>query len=192
MSGLSMNQIPTFADHWRELQLQLLKEAGIEVGSIMYEKKIGPQHAKLYDVSVVSPRNYFLNTPLLPGVTVGTVEARALIEPTRRLLPMSQKTISIRVHVFGAGKNQVVKITSPKDNREWKYVDGSDLSVDATMHSARTSQKSHADPLAARSCRSIARRRAKALRITSSGWTPTSWALAFVSSSVATSTASGV
>ena len=43
--------------------------------------------AKLYDVSVVSPRNYFLNTPLLPGVTVGTVEARSLIEPTRRLLP---------------------------------------------------------------------------------------------------------
>ena len=43
--------------------------------------------ASLYDVSVVSPRNYFLNTPLLPGVTVGTVEARSLIEPTRRLLP---------------------------------------------------------------------------------------------------------
>ena len=43
--------------------------------------------AKLYDVSVVSPRNYFLNTPLLPGVTVGTVEARSLIEPTRKLLP---------------------------------------------------------------------------------------------------------
>ena len=43
--------------------------------------------SSLYDVSVISPRNYFLNTPLLPGVTVGTVEARSLIEPMRRLLP---------------------------------------------------------------------------------------------------------
>ena len=40
-----------------------------------------------YDVFVVSPRNYFLNTPLLPGVTVGTVEARSLIQPVRNLLP---------------------------------------------------------------------------------------------------------
>ena len=40
-----------------------------------------------YEVFVVSPRNYFLNTPLLPGVTVGTVEARSLIQPVRNILP---------------------------------------------------------------------------------------------------------
>lgn len=53
-------------------------------GAVACLKEIDPA---LYDVSVISPRNYFLNTPLLPGVTVGTVEARSLIEPMRRLLP---------------------------------------------------------------------------------------------------------
>lgn len=37
-----------------------------------------------YDVSVVSPRNYFLFTPLLPGVTVGTNEERSIVEPIRK------------------------------------------------------------------------------------------------------------
>jgi NADH:ubiquinone reductase (non-electrogenic) len=32
---------------------------------------------------VVSPRNYFLFTPLLPSCTVGTVDVRSLVEPTR-------------------------------------------------------------------------------------------------------------
>lgn len=36
-----------------------------------------------YNVTVVSPRNYFLFTPLLPSVTVGTLESRSIIEPTR-------------------------------------------------------------------------------------------------------------
>lgn len=36
-----------------------------------------------YDVTVVSPRNHFLFTPLLPSTTVGTVEFRTIIEPIR-------------------------------------------------------------------------------------------------------------
>lgn len=36
-----------------------------------------------YNVVVISPRNYFLFTPLLPSVTVGTLEARSIIQPTR-------------------------------------------------------------------------------------------------------------
>lgn len=39
-----------------------------------------------YDVQVVSPRNFFLFTPLLPSVTNGTVEARSIVEPIRRLM----------------------------------------------------------------------------------------------------------
>lgn len=39
---------------------------------------------KLYDVTVVSPRNHFLFTPLLPSTTVGTVEFRSIIEPIRK------------------------------------------------------------------------------------------------------------
>ncbi|GMY25220.1 external alternative NAD(P)H-ubiquinone oxidoreductase B2, mitochondrial-like [Fagus crenata] len=38
-----------------------------------------------YDVQVVSPRNYFAFTPLLPSVTCGTVEARSVVEPIRSI-----------------------------------------------------------------------------------------------------------
>ncbi|HNO11637.1 MAG TPA: FAD-dependent oxidoreductase, partial [bacterium] len=37
----------------------------------------------LYDVTVVSTRNHFLFTPLLPSTTVGTIEFRSIIEPVR-------------------------------------------------------------------------------------------------------------
>ena len=36
-----------------------------------------------YDVTIVSPRNHFLFTPLLPSTTVGTIEFRSIIEPIR-------------------------------------------------------------------------------------------------------------
>jgi len=36
-----------------------------------------------YSVTIVSPRNHFLFTPLLPSTTVGTVEFRSIIEPIR-------------------------------------------------------------------------------------------------------------
>ncbi|CAD6335755.1 unnamed protein product [Miscanthus lutarioriparius] len=39
-----------------------------------------------YEVKVISPRNYFAFTPLLPSVTCGTVEARSIVEPIRRIL----------------------------------------------------------------------------------------------------------
>ena len=63
---LSMNQMPTFADHIRALTLRMLKEAGIEVGSIVYEKKIGTHHTKLYDVLEVG-----LTVRLFPCCTYG-------------------------------------------------------------------------------------------------------------------------
>ncbi|KAK9284453.1 hypothetical protein L1049_023626 [Liquidambar formosana] len=40
----------------------------------------------MYDVQVVSPRNYFAFTPLLPSVTCGTVEARSIVEPIRNFI----------------------------------------------------------------------------------------------------------
>ncbi|KAI3833340.1 hypothetical protein MKX03_028892 [Papaver bracteatum] len=39
-----------------------------------------------YDVHVISPRNYFAFTPLLPSVTCGTVEARSVVEPIRNII----------------------------------------------------------------------------------------------------------
>lgn len=42
---------------------------------------------KSYRVVLVSPRNHFLFTPLLPSSTVGTVEFRSIIEPVRVARP---------------------------------------------------------------------------------------------------------
>ena len=39
-----------------------------------------------YHVTVVSPVNYFLFTPMLPSATVGTLELRSLVEPIRRIV----------------------------------------------------------------------------------------------------------
>ena len=44
-----------------------------------------------FEVTVVSPRNYFLFTPLLPSVTVGTVESRSIVEPIRKLIRRRHK-----------------------------------------------------------------------------------------------------
>jgi NADH:ubiquinone reductase (non-electrogenic) len=41
----------------------------------------------LFAVTVISPRNYFVFTPLLPSTTVGTIEFRSIIEPTRKACP---------------------------------------------------------------------------------------------------------
>lgn len=38
-----------------------------------------------FNVTVVSPRNHFLFTPLLPSTTVGTIEFRSIIEPVRTI-----------------------------------------------------------------------------------------------------------
>lgn len=43
-----------------------------------------------YEVQVVSPRNYFAFTPLLPSVTCGTVEARSIVEPVRNIVKKVQ------------------------------------------------------------------------------------------------------
>lgn len=41
-------------------------------------------HCDKYDVTIVSPRNYFLFTPLLAGSTVGTVSPSSILEPIRK------------------------------------------------------------------------------------------------------------
>lgn len=39
-----------------------------------------------YNVVVISPRNYFLFTPLLPSCTTGNIEHRSIMEPVRQIL----------------------------------------------------------------------------------------------------------
>ncbi|KAL2495176.1 External alternative NAD(P)H-ubiquinone oxidoreductase B2 [Forsythia ovata] len=47
-----------------------------------------------YDVQVISPRNYFAFTPLLPSVTCGTVEPRSIVEPIRNIV--RKKKVDVR------------------------------------------------------------------------------------------------
>lgn len=44
--------------------------------AVSFLKKIDKDR---FDVTCISPRNYFLMTPLLPSVTVGTVETRTVV-----------------------------------------------------------------------------------------------------------------
>ncbi|CAI5495354.1 unnamed protein product [Closterium sp. Naga37s-1] len=52
-------------------------------GAVSFFKAID---AHGYDVTLISPRNFFLFTPLLPSVTTGVVEGRSIAEPIRRIL----------------------------------------------------------------------------------------------------------
>ncbi|KAI7870834.1 NADH dehydrogenase [Spinellus fusiger] len=48
-----------------------------------------------YNVVVVSPRNYFLFTPLLPSCTVGTVDVRSLVEPIRFITRHKSRDVKV-------------------------------------------------------------------------------------------------
>ncbi|PLN79577.1 putative NADH-ubiquinone oxidoreductase 64 kDa subunit [Aspergillus taichungensis] len=52
-------------------------------GSVALLKQLNPGD---YHVTVVSPANYFLFTPMLPSATVGTLGLRSLVEPVRRIV----------------------------------------------------------------------------------------------------------
>lgn len=52
-------------------------------GSVALLKTIHPDE---YHITVVSPSNHFLFTPMLPSATVGTLELRSLVEPVRRII----------------------------------------------------------------------------------------------------------
>lgn len=49
-------------------------------GALSMLRKLRADH---FNVTIVSPRNYFLFTPLLPSTTTGTINIQAIIEPIR-------------------------------------------------------------------------------------------------------------
>lgn len=72
-------QVPFFEDGQKKKTIVIL---GTGWGSISFLKNLD---TSLYNVVVVSPRNYFLFTPLLPSCPTGTVENRSIIEPIRSI-----------------------------------------------------------------------------------------------------------
>ena len=58
-------------------------------GAVSFLKNLKPD---LYDIVVISPTNYFIFTPFLASVTVGTIEARTICEPIRKILGKKHKS----------------------------------------------------------------------------------------------------
>ena len=52
----------------------------------------------------VSPRNYFLFTPMLPSATVGTVETRSIVVPIREVVSHKAMSTMRRLFDMYAGK----------------------------------------------------------------------------------------
>ena len=52
-------------------------------GGVALLKELNPED---YHVTLISPKNYFLFTPMLPSATVGTLELKSLVEPIRKVL----------------------------------------------------------------------------------------------------------
>lgn len=56
-------------------------------GSLSMLRKL---HCDKFRVTVISPRNYFLFTPLLPSTTTGTLSPRSIVEPIRQFCKRSR------------------------------------------------------------------------------------------------------
>ncbi|KAI7315261.1 FAD/NAD(P)-binding domain-containing protein [Hortaea werneckii] len=71
---------PEFRNQKHKPKLVIL---GTGWGSVALLKQLVPGD---YHVTVVSPSNHFLFTPMLPSATVGTLEFRSLVEPIRKIV----------------------------------------------------------------------------------------------------------
>lgn len=78
----------------------------------------------------MSPRNYFLFTPLLPSCTVGTIDVRSIVEPTRFITRHKSRDIKVyeaectdidpvKKTVTIAGKHQNALSSKPQVTHEY-------------------------------------------------------------------------
>lgn len=85
--------------------------------------------ATKFEVTTVSPRNFFLFTPMLAASAVGTVEYRSITEPIRKVNPeanyleatctgidVSSKTITCE-NVVCEGTTCTIEVRFPRGNR---------------------------------------------------------------------------
>ncbi|KAI9783250.1 MAG: NADH:ubiquinone oxidoreductase [Geoglossum umbratile] len=83
-------------------------------GAVSLLKKLDTEN---YNVIVISPRNFFLFTPLLPSCTTGTIEHRSIMEPLRNIL--RHKTVAVKFYEADATKidheKKVVYISDDSD-----------------------------------------------------------------------------
>lgn len=86
----SDNEKPSLALEQEETRKKRVLVLGTGWAGISFLKDLD---ISSYDVQVVSPRNYFAFTPLLPSVTCGTVEARSIVEPVRNIVKKVVKLV---------------------------------------------------------------------------------------------------
>lgn len=83
-------------------------------GSVSLLKKLDTEN---YNVIVISPRNFFLFTPLLPSCTTGTIEHRSIMEPLRHIL--RHKKTSVKYYEAEATEidheNRIIHINDYSD-----------------------------------------------------------------------------
>jgi len=77
-------------------------------GACSFIKALSPGAAAGMDLTVVSPRNYFLYTPLLPAVATGTVEDRSIVEPVRKVLAGKGAYFEAVVHEVDPAQKSIV------------------------------------------------------------------------------------
>eukprot|EP01026_Neomeris_dumetosa_P041563 TRINITY_DN3446_c0_g1_i2.p1 TRINITY_DN3446_c0_g1~~TRINITY_DN3446_c0_g1_i2.p1 ORF type:complete len:611 (-),score=102.29 TRINITY_DN3446_c0_g1_i2:138-1970(-) len=80
------SQWPKFQSQDENVGKERVVILGSGWGAASFLKALPESASKTYEFIVVSPRNYFLYTPLLPAVATGTMEERSIVEPIRNLV----------------------------------------------------------------------------------------------------------
>jgi len=111
--GIYINRNPV-EQHAPDPNKKTLVILGTGWGSVSLLKNLDTEN---YNVIVISPRNYFLFTPLLPSCTTGTIEHRSIMEPIRNFL--RHKKASVKYYEAEATKidaeKKVVYITDDSE-----------------------------------------------------------------------------
>lgn len=83
-------------------------------GASTFVKSLSNKDSKAIDLTLISPRNYFLYTPLLPAAATGTVEERSIVEPVRRIVGKKGKYYEAVVSDIDPA-NKTVTASFPED-----------------------------------------------------------------------------
>jgi len=92
-----------------------------------------------YDVKVISPRNYFLFTPMLPSTAVGTVEFRSIVETFRTANPFVDYLEAFCVDVDFEKQMAICESNIPGEKRRFQiYYDYLVVAVGAATNTFGT------------------------------------------------------
>ncbi|KAF5366561.1 hypothetical protein D9758_008998 [Tetrapyrgos nigripes] len=70
-----------------------------------------------YNVVVISPKNYFLFTPLLPSVAVGTLSQKSILQPTRYVARHKTRAVTV-IEAEGKKVDPIHKTVTFEDDSE--------------------------------------------------------------------------